>query len=231
MKKIIFSLALALSFVLTSCSTEDISSNDVSATGVTSITVQLPSTDVATRTVSNPDLEDLRLFMMLSYDGVIVDSYENSAWDGAATSWELKLANDISDYHISAWADYGDGYYSVTSEVGSAPAVAISGALIGNDNECDAYFAQQSLSGASTVSLTLQRPLAMVQIAATDCDEPSVYNAGFVPTSYDLSLNAPTSLDLLTGDVADYKDLSVAGVSTGLTANAAQSDNCVLSYV
>ncbi|MFR9530196.1 MAG: DUF6562 domain-containing protein, partial [Rikenellaceae bacterium] len=40
-----------------------------------------------------------------------------------------------------------------------------------------------------------------------------------------------TSLDLLTGDVADYKDLSVAGVSTGLTANAAQSDNCVLSYV
>ncbi len=231
MKKILFSLALALSFVLTSCTTEDISSNDVSATGVTSITVQLQSSDAATRTVSNPDLEDLRLFMMLSYDGVIVDSYENSAWDGAATSWELKLANDIQDYHISAWADYGDGYYSVTSEVGSAPAVAISGALIGNDNECDAYFAQQSLSGASTVSLTLQRPLAMVQIAATDCDEPSVYNAGFVPTSYDLSLNAPTSLDLLTGDVADYEDLSVAGVSTGLTANEAQSSNCVLSYV
>lgn len=228
MKKLHIILTLAVAFVFASCSKDYVS--EQSDSNVTTITVGLTGDAALTR--SDASEPNMRLFLMLSSNDVIVDKYVTDSWGGENIEWDINLVAGINDYVISAWADFGSDYYNVTETIGGAPAVAMTNITSGNDAQRDAFFAIEEIENTTegrNVAITLKRPFAQVKIISSDCLLDAVYNAGFVPTDYTLSFNAATSLNLLSGELGEKETITIEN-STNLVYNEKPSNEGVLSF-
>ncbi len=214
----------ALVAAFSSCSKEYLDEPNSGGEDITAnFTVQLPES--ATRAAfDDPTLTKLRLFVMISKDGVVLDYQTVDNWDFATdgvTSVSFRLGKDIT-YDVSAWADFGDTYYSVTCINGSAPKVAVAGTdqnatsyELSPSNLNDAYFAIDTVTFTTnndSYTLTLQRPFGLVKVNTTDLATQSISN--LIPDEYKrLAVEIPTSLDLLTGEVGDKKIVSTTAAT------------------
>lgn len=196
---------------------------------LTAITVKMYDDNATSR--SADDTDAMRLFLMITYDGTIVDEYTTENWDGDSYTWSVDLGTEVSSYKISAWADYGDTYYTVAHGIDVAPAVTVKNTVDGNDESRDAFYAIDDITftgAARELSLELKRPFARLNVYSTDLNEETVYNAGFVPTDYKLEVTAPTTLNLLDGTRGDDATYIIES-TTGLTYNEKQDDECLVS--
>ncbi len=209
---------------------------DSSAGDTLSVTVEVSDT-VATRAAFDPSVapttEDMRLYVMVTYLGSIVDEQIISDWDGSSTTYTFTLVTGAEGYAVSAWADFGDTYYTVTSGIGKAPYVGmVAAAVDGSDMKCDAYYAVEDLTSGEDVTLSLTRPFALLNIVTTDCDEENVYNAGLVPDSYTITgVMAPTGFNLVDGaaDENSVEELLFAATCAESTTNA--TNNLSYDYI
>lgn len=207
-------------FAFSSCSNNAEEVIEIESTEQTvSITVGL-STDVQTKAAfsETTTLEDLRLMLMISYNGVIVDTAEAEGWDGTSKSFDLTLVTGQT-YSVAAWADFGGEYYSLTG-VGAAPVASMvdPSAVVGGDMKCDAFFAISDVmfdSTSTSLSLTLKRPFGLIWIETEDLEVESLKNAGLTPDNFVGTFSVPSTLDLLTGAVGSDVAVITAGDCNG----------------
>ncbi len=224
MKKIITLLMLA-AMAVTSC-TKDV---DQTAAGGSdesfTVSVTLPS-DVATRTAFegySTALTDMRLYVMISYDGKVVDTYTDLDWDGTTQQGEaipFTLVTGL-EYTVSAWVDFGDAFYTVTNTIGATPAVSNvmsinvtskieEYVLDGSDIKADAYMAVEPImfsTSGEQLDLILTRPFGLIKVDTTDIDEDALVNAGLIPNTGAIQyMTLPVGLDLSTGLINLYSD-------------------------
>ncbi len=219
MKKIFSMLMLGAMIAVTSCTkevTESIANGDTLAT----VTISAP--DAATRAAYALPTGDLRLFVIVSYNGTVVDSAVSDSWDGVSEmSYDFRLVSS-QPYTISAWADYGSTYYDVTYDLGYAPKIAMTTtSKQGAYAKEDAYFAIASdvtfsSSSDNDVDLVLSRPFGLVIVNTTDLDTPALANADIDINVYSRGyMTMPTSLSLLDGSVGDEASVYTVGSCNG----------------
>lgn len=220
---------LLTAVTLSSCTKDVDYSQDGPST--VSVTVAAPSDVTTTRAAfANPDIEDMRLFLMLTYKGSIVEEVLKTDWDGTESTFTFDLGVGVTDYKITAWADYGSEYYDVTCGVGNSPVVEMASTTIatGSTSTYDAYFASASIATTGDVNLTLTRPFGLIKVNATDCNEPAVYNAGLVPEYYTITgLKVKTTFDPISGDLSNEEAITISGSSAETTTTATK---CNLSF-
>lgn len=218
LKQFFYLLMAGVIVTFTSCSKN--TDTSVAEEQVFSLTLNL-SDEVKSRAAfdENATLSDLRLCILVSYDGKVVDSFTETGWDGTTKSIDFRLVTN-EEYTISAWADYGSDYYTVNGTVGSAPSVEMADAsnVKGADNKADAFYAITAVTFTGTDSsteMTLTRPFALVLINTNDLEEPALVNADLVPTTYKGVFYAPTSLNLITGETGDAEEVISYGECNG----------------
>ncbi len=178
--------------------------------------IGIPNQALTRAAFENPELENLRLYMMVSYEGKIIHTETVEDWNAnTPQTFSLRLVTGI-EYQVSAWADYGEEYYNVTNAIGEAPKVEMTDLeLNGSDSKNDAYFITEDITfttAGSSTDLVLRRPFGLVKISTTDNESPAVANAGLNPTDYKIAtIDVPTSLDLLSGEAGDIETVSIAG--------------------
>lgn len=207
-------------FAFSSCSNNAEEGIEIESSKQTvSITVGL-SSDVQTKAAfsETTTLEDLRLVLMISYNGVIVDTVEATDWDGTSKSFDLTLVTGQT-YSVAAWADFGSEYYSLTG-VGAAPVASMvdPSAVVGGDMKCDAFFAISDVmfdASSTALSLTLKRPFGLIWVETEDLEVESLKNAGLTPDSFVGTFSVPSTMDLLTGAVGGDVAVTTTGSCNG----------------
>lgn len=180
--------------------------------------IQLPSnTEISRAAFDNPTLSGMRVVMAVMYDDIVVHTQTKSDQElGDASTpvdFDLRLVTG-KNYKVAIWADFGPQYYSVSTEVGTAPKVELaSNTLNGSNNKYDAYFKIDNImftSANEVKPFILKRPFGLVKINTTDNDAPTVANAGLRAASYRIaSITAPTELSLVDASVSQTEEIEV----------------------
>lgn len=218
MKKLLYFLMLGIILASTSCTKEQNLSSDNGKSVKARISVQLPSLATKTRAAfDNPALNDMRVVMAVMFDDVVVHSETKTGQalggSGSPVDFDLRLVSG-RDYKVAVWADFGPQYYTVSTEVGTAPKVAMASTTInGSNNKYDAYFKIENITFTTSNQVKpfeLKRPFGLVKINTLDYNEGTVKNARLRPQSYNIaSINIPTQLSLIDGSVGEMKDIKV----------------------
>ncbi|MFI3239534.1 MAG: DUF6562 domain-containing protein [Bacteroidales bacterium] len=218
MKQIFLMSLLLGGAALTSCTSEIEPAIQPAEEQTVNISVGI-SSEMQARTFSETtDLEDLRLNLIISYDNVVVYSEQVDGWDGTSYDFDARLVTNV-EYAVAAWADYGDDYYTITKEVGSAPKVdLVSDEIVGSDMNSDAFFAIDDVTftdSEATLTMVLTRPFGLVLVNTNDYETPSIANAGITAYESVGNFTVPTSLSLLDGTVSDVKEIITTGYCSG----------------
>ncbi len=217
MKNRFFVSTLVGATMLASCTNEVIEAdlsqgNEINA----QFSIGIPNQALTRAAFENPELDNLRLYMMVSYEGKIIHTETVEDWNAnTPQTFSLRLVTGV-EYQVSAWADYGEEYYTVTNAIGETPKVEMTDLeLSGSDSKNDAYFITEDITfttAGSSTDLVLRRPFGLVKISTTDIESPAVANAGLNPTAYKIAtIDVPTSLDLLSGEAGDIETVSIDG--------------------
>ncbi len=222
-------LMLSAVVALTSCSksveSEVVSAEPVSTEEVVTVNFNI-FTETATRAVfdeNDQTLEGMRLFVMITKDGVVVDQKSYEDYDPTSDSDDLDLSFRLLsgvEYGVSAWADFGDAYYSVVDSIGATPSVSYiydendEIYVVGSDMKYDAFFDIQPVTfdaNGDSQDLELTRPFGLIKVNTTDANTAAVVNAGLVPTSYTATYTIPAGISLVDGKITAEAVVSVAG--------------------
>ncbi len=230
MKKL--SLLMLSALVAFASCTKDVDTDSAASQEVAvSFTVQVP--EVATRSAfdDDPTLKSMRLFVMISKNDVIVDTWSDEDWSLSNETPTFNLMTGVK-YQVSAWADFGGDYYDVISAIGEEPSIKIAGtdSTIEMTSAYDAYFSTAEISfttGTTVQALELSRPFSVVKITATDYYAAAMKNIDLQPTLTTYSMTVPTTLDLLTGEVSDSKELSF---TNDITDNGEDAGSAEVAY-
>lgn len=217
-KKYLLQLTMLLALVMTTaCSKENIADETTTPVTIKINLAELESGYNTRTSYVHPALEGMRVTMIVAQNGVKLFSKtkEKQSLTGSESniSFETNLVTGKS-YDITVWADFGDSYYTLNleeEEVNSAqvPYVSMEASRTGNDNMNDAYWGileNVTIEENKPIGITLKRPLAIVNIKATD------YNiVTKKPTKYSTTINAYTSMNLLTGELDKKEDITING--------------------
>ncbi len=218
MKKIL-SMAMMIAMVAVTSCTKDVSEGVSSEEATLAVTVELPA-DVVTRATEagDPTLEDMRLYVAVSYNGLLVSSELANSEDftnGASYTTDFRLVTG-QDYVVSAWADFGGKYYERAFVIGEVPSVTMSQTRYTTSTNFDAYFGFEAVNltkSGTTTELTLTRPFGRVSVNTTDLQEAAMDNAGLTSGSFvrSSSVSLPTTISLVDGSLSNPAAFKVDG--------------------
>ena len=195
--------------LLASCSKDEA----VVAKGEALVAFNVATTKIDTRVygdgITANDLE-YAIYEKGSYDKPLITNEIKDAFDGSTMSCSFteKLAKGKS-YIALFWADAETDPYTVdwtNQTVKINPA-----ALKAQDENLDAFFKCHEIvvgQDAQTETVELKRPFAQLNIGTSDTEAAEI--AGLVVANTEVSVRAYTTLNLLTGDVADAMQLTYA---------------------
>ncbi len=238
MRKLFSFLMLAMMFAFASCMKEEVDLGSGSEETIR-FSVNLPQQGALSRTAfSDPALTNpMRVFLYVMYEGSVVEeqkieSHVFNTSDGGVNpaTFDLRLVTG-KDYTVAVWADFGDEYYTVSTEkvvadektIPTVEMVTDEGKITGSKNARDAYFAVETVnfnSANESKSMTLKRPFGLVRIQTLDYEEDAVVNADLLPTAYEMTVAATqTKINLFNGELmGDDNSLTISGEVTDVAA-------------
>lgn len=224
MKKISF-FAVGL-LLLAACQKEAIVSESGTTGEYVTISAQLPES-MMSRTVGDGSTVN-RCILEIYQDGSLLDEgrkvvqiNENKA------TFQAKLTNG-EDYQLVLWADYSldsstDTYYDTDSPDGLKNISRITDTYVGNNDQLDAFFASETFTASeNSVSVTLKRPFAQLNIYASDMD--ALLNDEVKPATVSVTFNSVyTSFNAAEGIAGNEVSLSYANPVAIIGENAQMS--------
>lgn len=227
MKKLLFFIAAA-SLLFAGCSKENPSIFSGDKVNV-AVTASLPN--VATKAVIDGDgqADSLDHWVIEVRDtlqkDVVYYKFEKAGEKGALSqTFELTLVKGHT-YDIAFWADKSGCY-----NTGNLKQVSfIDTTKVGNSDSYDAFFACKRFKADGTASMTatLYRPLAQVNIITTDLPKlkagstPAAY-LSYKPKKFSFKTTLPTEFNVYSGEASVEKELTITP--------AAAVDTCYAYY-
>lgn len=224
MKKISF-FAVGL-LLLAACQKEAIVSESGTTGEYVTISAQLPES-MTSRTIGDGTTVN-RCILEIYQDGSLLDEgrkvvqiNENKA------TFQAKLTSG-EDYQLVLWADYSsdsstDTYYDTDSPDGLKNISRITDTYVGNNDQLDAFFASETFTASeNSVSVTLKRPFAQLNIYASDMD--ALLNDEVKPATVSVTFNSVyTSFNAAEGIAGNEVSLSYANPVAIIGENAQMS--------
>lgn len=217
-KKYLLQLTMLLALVMTTaCNKENIADETTTPVTIKINLAELESGYNTRASYVHPELEGMRVTMIVAQNGVKLhhETKTNQSLTGdSSISFETNLVTGKS-YDISVWADFGESYYTLNNleeaNPDQTPYVSMETTRTGSDNKNDAYWGiseNVTIKENKPIGITLKRPLAIVNIKATDYSSVTEK-----PTKYSTTINAYTGMNLLTGElIEDMKgDITING--------------------
>ena len=213
MKKRFFSLfAVAAGLFMASCSNDELeviqSENEAQVTFALSL-----ENGVQTRAISDGTGADRLIYAVFDKEGNRISTIK--AVDKTTTfpaTESLTLAKGQT-YKVAFWAQDNDcKAYSVNTDKMSV-AVDYAQNNKNNDETRDAFFKTEEFTviGSTSISVELKRPFAQINVGVTEEDWNAAVASGITINQSSVVIkNAATSLDLLTGKVADPIEVNYA---------------------
>lgn len=213
MKKRFFSLfAVAAGLFMASCSNDELeviqSENEAQVTFALSL-----ENGVQTRAISDGTGADRLIYAVFDKEGNRISTIK--AVDRTTTfpaTESLTLAKGQT-YKVAFWAQDNDcKAYSVNTDKMSV-AVDYAQNNKNNDETRDAFFKTEEFTviGSTSISVELKRPFAQINVGVTEEDWNAAVASGITINQSSVVIkNAATSLDLLTGKVADPIEVNYA---------------------
>lgn len=230
-KSILLQLTMILALALTtSCSKDEIATQP-SEENTTPISIKLDLAKLETdsrASYQEPELKDVRVTMIVALDGKMLYN-EKKEYETISTESNISFSTNLvtgKEYTIALWADFKDGdsyhYKLVFNDETLPPYVSMTTTRTGSNNKYDAYWGMTEaiIEKNQTIEVTLKRPLAIVNINATDWSTVTSNQ----PTTYSTTVNAYTRMNLLTGEVNDTKE------NITINGNIADANTGNLSY-
>ena len=222
MKKLILSAA-AFTMLLASCAKDEavVTSNEAL------VKFNVAAAEMGTRVygdgVTAHDLE-YAIYEKGSYAQPLISRKSYGAFAGSVmeTSFTEKLVKGKT-YIALFWADANVNPYTV-DWTNQTVKIEDPAALVSQDENLDAFFKCHEIvvgQDAQTETVELKRPFAQLNIGTSDTEAAEI--AGLVVANTEVSVRAYTTLNLLTGDVADAMQLNYA-------LNASHTDECNFHY-
>ena len=203
MRKAIYLGAALAAVMTTSCSNDMDQFGTTTGDGNVVIQLQLPD-NLATRAFGDGTTATNLKYAVYHSGETNVVTQGTATFNGLQATVNLNLVNGKS-YDFIFWADnYGNSFYTFDAD-NQTVTVDYDG-LKGNDENRDAFFGQltnQEITGPATLSTTLKRPFAQINLGTSDFDEVAVKAAYPVfSSSMTISTTLPTTLNLLDGNVS-----------------------------
>lgn len=212
--------------LLAACQKEAIVSESGTTGEYVTISAQLPES-MMSRTVGDGSTVN-RCILEIYQDGSLLDEgrkvvqiNENKA------TFQAKLTNG-EDYQLVLWADYSldsstDTYYDTDSPDGLKNISRITDTYVGNNDQLDAFFASETFTASeNSVSVTLKRPFAQLNIYASDMD--ALLNDEVKPATVSVTFNSVyTSFNAAEGIAGNEVSLSYANPVAIIGENAQMS--------
>ena len=209
MKKLILSAA-AFTMLLASCAKDEavVTSNEAL------VTFNVAAAEMGTRVygdgVTAHDLE-YAIYEKGSYAQPLISRKSYGAFAGSVmeTSFTEKLVKGKT-YIALFWADANVNPYTV-DWANQTVKIEDPAALVSQDENLDAFFKCHEIvvgQDAQTETVELKRPFAQLNIGTSDTEAAEI--AGLVVANTEVSVRAYTTLNLLTGEVADAMQLTYA---------------------
>ncbi|MCH5221388.1 MAG: hypothetical protein J1F05_03540 [Muribaculaceae bacterium] len=202
MKRKIFGLfALAAMLLATSCS-EDLP--EMSTTGdenSVSFSVGIENA-VNSRVISDGSGANTLVYQVYDADGNALSSFSRVQLDNVTFPYELTLRLVKGQtYKIAFWAQNSNTTVYNTADL---KAVTVDYTGDNNDETRDAFYSVETFTvSGQTLSSTLRRPFAQINLGATEEDYEASLKLGFeIQTSKVVINNAPNTLNLLTGEAS-----------------------------
>ena len=209
MKKLILSAA-AFTMLLASCAKDEavVTSNEAL------VKFNVAAAEMGTRVygdgVTAHDLE-YAIYEKGSYAQPLISRKSYGAFAGSVmeTSFTEKLVKGKT-YIALFWADANVNPYTV-DWANQTVKIEDPAALVSQDENLDAFFKCHEIvvgQDAQTETVELKRPFAQLNIGTSDTEAAEI--AGLVVANTEVSVRAYTTLNLLTGEVADAMQLTYA---------------------
>ncbi len=213
MKKRFFSLfAMAAGLFMASCSNDELeviqSENEAQVTFALSL-----ENGAQTRAISDGTGADRLIYAVFDKEGNRISTIK--AVDKTTTfpaTESLTLAKGQT-YKVAFWAQNNDcKAYTVNTDKMSV-AVDYAQNNKNNDETRDAFFKMEefTVTGSTSISVELKRPFAQINVGVTEEDWNAAVASGITINQSSVVIkNAATSLDLLTGEVANPVEVNYA---------------------
>ena len=203
MRKAIYLGAALAAVMTTSCSNDMDQFGTTTGDGNVVIQLQLPD-NLATRAFGDGTTATNLKYAVYHSGETNVVTQGTATFNGLQATVNLNLVNGKS-YDFIFWAD-NDGNSFYTFDADNQTVTVDYDGLKGNDETRDAFFGQlinQEITGPATLSATLKRPFAQINLGTSDFDEVAVKAAYPVfSSSMTISTTLPTTLNLLDGNVS-----------------------------
>ena len=233
-----FVLLMLLALVFVSSCTDDEQFVNKGKEGYATITLDLSGQNKKSRAgeafTPTPTLGTMRVLLYVFNDGKLIDVQSKPQYNFSSSSnceFQFRLAN--GDYKVAAWADYGDSYYKVPTSLteGGTPVISLKDlSLVGSEMKNDAYWGVSDFKfgpSSNSLNLKLSRPFGLIKINTSDWETLATSHKEF-PKKYTMEIEAPTQLDLLTGNTTGEQQVEITWSS--LSDKPADSVSKELSY-
>lgn len=190
----------------TSCKKDELDESLYGGETKVTFSLGLEGENVATKAISDGEKADKLIYAVFDENGTRISSIEAVQETGVSfpKNVTLTLAKGQT-YQVAFWAQDNDCQaYTVDTETMNV-AVSYDNAP-NNDETRDAFFAAETFTvdGDQEIGVTMRRPFAQINVGATVADWNAAVASGVeISTSKVVINNAATSINLLTGAVAD----------------------------
>lgn len=231
-KSILLQLTMILALALTTSCSKDEIATEPSAENATPVSIKLNLAKLENDSRASyqaPTLENVRVTMIVALDGKMLYN-EKKEYETISTESNISFSTNLvtgKEYTIALWADFKDGdsyhYNLVFNDETLPPYVSMTTTRTGSNNKYDAYWGmtKAKIEKNQTIEVTLKRPLAIVNINATDWNTVS----GNQLDTYSTTVKAYTSMNLLTGEVINDSKKNIT-----INGNIADANTGNLSY-
>jgi phage gpG-like protein len=252
--KLLSTMALGLSLCLGACTSDEIGNTTSDNEATVTFSVNIPKT-IQSRSFSD-GTQATNLYAILyrttTSGGNTVDTFVKTmtaTYNGGA-NFETRLIKDQA-YKIVFWAQKGANAINAAGDAASTPASGEAPYTIdpktgvvsmnyntpaGNDETRDAFYAEYTISKVTddeSVNVTLSRPFAQLNFAASDFD--SAKGAGMEYTKAAVKVDTYPSLDLIngsaTGDLTSVTFAATAFPSDETFPNTDATDDTSYKYL
>lgn len=206
-RKLFFGLLVSACMLFaTSCKKDELDESLYGGETKVTFSLGLEGENVATKAISDGEKADKLIYAVFDENGTRISSIEAVQETGVSfpKNVTLTLAKGQT-YQVAFWAQDNDCQaYTVDTETMNV-AVSYDNAP-NNDETRDAFFAAETFTvdGDQEIGVTMRRPFAQINVGATVADWNAAVASGVeISTSKVVINNAATSINLLTGAVAD----------------------------
>lgn len=206
-RKLFFGLLVSACMLFaTSCKKDELDESLYGGETKVTFSLGLEGENVATKAISNGEKADKLIYAVFDENGTRISSIAAVQVTDVTFPKEVTLTLAKGQtYQVAFWAQDNDCQaYTVDTETMNVT-VSYDNAL-NNDETRDAFFAAETFTvdGDQEIGVTMRRPFAQINVGATVADWNAAVASGVViSTSKVVINNAATSINLLTGAVAD----------------------------